>query len=475
MVSSWKLDILEMAFTTGILNSVRTLSMKLLDQNGLTMLKPFEIIHSWESIEDKNPLLQWTAASIRINSYACNLTYNTNNESKSSHEASNLAMYPLALWFARSWWRLLHETGHIWAVRQKSPYWRLAHELHSAGEGYVWPDITFVSDGSYMSIIAKKTHYSPDISSINYLNEGVSNVPLQDFIDEAAKCIGNVFDRIESSSLVNISLELRAHWDAIREEMSDPEAAQYRKLEAMLGFNPDEADELFMENFIYKSEKLGTGVAEELASATGSGSSQTIIADIESISRRSGITGKFDLPAIPDKILQPPNKPWEIGRQLAIEVRNHCGQTESKISNAMLTELMGVQSSEFKKDTGDPPVSIGIVDKDNDTCQLLFRGHSNLSRRFQASRFIADRLISNKDNLWLPVTTAATNRQKIQRAFAGEFLCPFDQLLSFLDGQYDDDAIFEAAEYFEVNDSVPKTHLVNQGLLTPEILSAVNM
>lgn len=437
-------------------------------------LKPFEIRHSWESVADKDPLLHWTSASIAINSYNCNLTCNVNNDSKSIHEASSLAMYPLALWFARSWWRLLYETGPVRATRQQNPYWRLAHELHSAGEGYVWPDLTFVSDGKYISIVAKKTHYSLDISSINYINEGISNVPLPDFIDEIAKCIDTVFDRIESSSsFKNVTTELHTHWESIREEMDDPKATQYRKLEAMLGFNPDEADELFMKEFIHKGESLGTGVAEELASASNNNPTKTIISDIENIPENVGIKGKFNFPSLSDKTLGTVHKPWEIGCQLAIEMRNYCGgQTGSKISDEVLTELMGIQRSDLYNDTGRPALAVGIVNKEDDRCRLLFRGQSNLSRRFQISRLIADRLISNRDNVWLPVTKAATARQKIQRAFAGEFLCPFEHLLSFLDGQYDDDAISEAAKHFEVNESVPQTHLVNHGILEPETLFA---
>lgn len=435
-------------------------------------MKSFEILHSWDLIEDKDPLLQWTAASIAIKAYDCNLTRNLNNESISIHETANLAMYPLALWFARSWWRLLYETGPIWAARRQNPYWRLAHELHSAGEGYLWPDITFISDGSDITIIAKKTNYSHDISSINYINDCVSSVPLRDFIDELVKCINNVFDRIGSSPLQGADTELNTHWAAICEEMNDAGTTQYRKLEAMLGYNPDEADETFMEDFIGKSTSLGTGIAEELASATNNTSSKSIIADIESASRHMGIDGKFDLPDIcGNKIFKMASKPWEVGRQLAVEVRNYCGQTESKISNDVLAGLVGVNAGNLLKDTGSSPLPVGIIDNDDDTCRLLFRGTSSLSRRFQVSRLIADKLISNRDNKWLPVTKTATRRQKIQRAFAGEFLCPFDQLSSFLDGQYDDDAIVEAADYFEVNESVPITQLVNHGVLPPEILS----
>jgi Zn-dependent peptidase ImmA (M78 family) len=84
---------------------------------------------------------------------------------------------------------------------------------------------------------------------------------------------------------------------------------------------------------------------------------------------------------------------------------------------------------------------------------------------------LADKLIANNDNQLLPVTKSATARQKIQRAFAGELLCPSDELLAFLDEDYDNDTIAEAADYFDVQESVPRTHLVNREILSPEALA----
>jgi hypothetical protein len=380
-------------------------------------------------------------------------------------------MYPLVLWFAHSWWRLLYETNDSLFTRQKNPHWRLAHELKNAGEGYVWPDIDFVPDGVSMQITSKKTNYKSDMSSINYINECSTNVPLKEFQDEIVRCIDNVFDRMETSGIEIANNELNIHWTAIREEMSDHEAAQYRKIEAMLGYNPDEADTLAIENFLSKTKPWGTGIAEELASAANAYNIDIVNNIHEKMNDvHSGLKGKFNLLAmnINKKIIVNDfSKPWEIGRDFAIELRNNCGESDKVIRDHFLSDLMGISSGDLFNDTDHVSFPIGIVKQDQ-SVKFFFRGKLRFSRRFQASRIIADKLISDQDNVLLPVSNAGTWRQKFQRAFAGEFLCPSDNLLEFLNGRYDEDSISDAAEYFEVNESVPRTHLINRKILSAD-------
>jgi Zn-dependent peptidase ImmA (M78 family) len=71
---------------------------------------------------------------------------------------------------------------------------------------------------------------------------------------------------------------------------------------------------------------------------------------------------------------------------------------------------------------------------------------------------------------WLPVTDIATARQKMQRAFAAEFLCPIDTLLEHLGGDYSQDRMEEVAAHFEVSGLAVHTHLVNNGILSRDSL-----
>jgi Zn-dependent peptidase ImmA (M78 family) len=78
--------------------------------------------------------------------------------------------------------------------------------------------------------------------------------------------------------------------------------------------------------------------------------------------------------------------------------------------------------------------------------------------------------MADSHDRWLPATDAKTARQKMQRAFAIEFLCPIQSLTAFLDGDFSSDATEEAAEHFGVSHTAVETHLVNNCLLSPEVL-----
>ena len=72
-------------------------------------------------------------------------------------------------------------------------------------------------------------------------------------------------------------------------------------------------------------------------------------------------------------------------------------------------------------------------------------------------------MLFRSENRWLASTDLGTSRQKYQRAFAAEFLCPLNALLSFLNGDFSSYAIEEAASKFEVSEQVVTNQLLNNG------------
>lgn len=95
------------------------------------------------------------------------------------------------------------------------------------------------------------------------------------------------------------------------------------------------------------------------------------------------------------------------------------------------------------------------------------------TRRFAASRLLGHWLdhAGETDRL-IPATEGKTADQQFQRAFAQEFLCPFNALMERLQTEYPaSDEIEEAADYFGVSQQVVRTTLVNKGELDREVLS----
>jgi len=79
---------------------------------------------------------------------------------------------------------------------------------------------------------------------------------------------------------------------------------------------------------------------------------------------------------------------------------------------------------------------------------------------------IADGLVAPDGERLLPATAAKTSRQKFQRSFAQEFLCPSKALLERLGSSPpEDEDIENAAQYFEVSPLLVRSKLANEGIL----------
>jgi Zn-dependent peptidase ImmA (M78 family) len=74
----------------------------------------------------------------------------------------------------------------------------------------------------------------------------------------------------------------------------------------------------------------------------------------------------------------------------------------------------------------------------------------------------------------IPVAEAKTAQQQFQRAFAQEFLCPYDALVNRLQTERPTpEDIEEAAEHFGVSPLLIKTTLVNHGEMDRDSLKWV--
>lgn len=144
------------------------------------------------------------------------------------------------------------------------------------------------------------------------------------------------------------------------------------------------------------------------------------------------------------------------------------------MTNEELSEIFGIRLHNQPHDVRDGsrrlPFHAGLRQNGSSDNLLvsLDQRHIN-SRRFTPARLAADCLDAQGNEQMLPTTRASTGRQKFQRAFAQEFLCPTEELKDFLEGTpMSGDDINEAAAYFEVSPLTIKTTLVNKGYLDRE-------
>jgi hypothetical protein len=378
----------------------------------------------------------------------------------------------LATWFAANWWRLRWEPC-LWGTDAD---WRMAHNIAAAGGGYVWPDAIFASDGDYVEIASSDKIKDAVFEPIRYINHVSGRITATEFEQRVDGFIQGVLSRLESLGLKEEGLP--GLWAEVLAERSEPKATERRKLEAMAGFDPDGAPDELLAQLFRNQDILGKYAIEEVT-AEARHATADVLKPIREIGGSNGApqTGGFRV-AIPDlKVSQSgsdvDDQPWQRAAKLARLARRQWGFGNGPIKNKALAELLGVASKTLT-DTSVVPTKIPFALRSGNkrTLDIFFNKPLSTTRRFTISRIIGDHLNFTDREWLLPATYAKTSRQKFQRAFAQEFLCPIDALLDRIQSEEpNEDAISDAATHFHVSPLMVRTTLVNHHELDREALT----
>jgi hypothetical protein len=379
----------------------------------------------------------------------------------------------LANWFVANWWRLRWEPAPPnW---REDTDWRLAHCLAAAGGGYVWPNAVFASDGDSMEIAAKPKSKGARFEPVRYINDVHARITAAEYEQKVDSFIEGVLSRMQTLRLQDECLP--SLWAEIQKERSDAELSQQRKLEAMAGFDPDQAPPELIENLLEDQGNFGKSALAEVAAEArhASGDALKVIRELGR-PRSKPKTGGFRVrvPQLPiPSIADDDARPWQKAASLARLARSNWGFGKKPIGNRALAELLSAKATVFSDNsTVATPMPLGIRTGTSRTFDIYFDRTSHTTRRFAASRLLGDFLYFSNQERLLPATHAKTARQKFQRSFAQEFLCPIDALLEKLQTtQPDEDDISEAAAHFHVSPLMVRTTLVNHGQLEREALT----
>lgn len=409
----------------------------------------------------------WTSATMQIHFGSENATRFEDAWSQSVQQGARVSAYPLALWLASSWWRIRWEPlpSRIRLAPDGVPAdanWRMSHELPAAGYGFIWPQLAFASDGEAVWVSCRR---SPALSSepVRYLSEFEAFVPAREFEQETDNFMDLVLRRLDSMG----QTELHTLWREVLAERADPAQSAARRIEARLGFDPDEAPVALVERFVGLAPQAGPGAADEIAPVcAGSHPTDTLDA-VVNLASRPGIPGRVSVQMEPI-IENGGMPPWQRARRLANAVRESLRLGTQPLDDEALAELLQIRSDHLNglaNSLPHAPIGLAVRTGDREELKLLFRKRNRPARRFEAARFIADCLSAEPRDRWLPVTDAATARQKLQRAFAAEFLCPIESLRAYLGDEFLPEAFEDAAEHFGISEIAVKSHLANHHLI----------
>jgi hypothetical protein len=389
--------------------------------------------------------------------------------SKSVRTQVRISAYPLALWFASSWWRLR------WEVKPSKGapplLWRMAHQMAAAESGFLWPDITFASDGENLEVVCHSSE--PELKEpVRYLSDFRTSVAAESFESTVDRFVSLVLARLDATGTPKS--QLRDLWDEILEERRDPTMSQYRRWEATLGFEPDEAPAALLDDVRRLGLEAGLDATRQIAYAGIGGDPTSFLQEVKRLSATEGIDGEVAVPPqLREELIASGTiraLPWERGRIAARQSRAAWSIPAGPVSNDGLAQLLQLPRSAFSGKTlirNGSPLGLAIRDDRHNGLKFMFRKSNETSRRFEAARFLADHLLAPPDDRWLPSTDAKTSRQKAQRAFAAEFLCPIDELKAFLGDNFSSESSEDAAERFQVSSLAVESQLANNGLIAP--------
>jgi Zn-dependent peptidase ImmA (M78 family) len=413
-------------------------------------------VKEWLTPADDPPELAATSGLLEIRAGRVVLTRNEDIWSRTVRDAVLVSVYPLAHWLAWNWWRLSFEP-----LPSSMPpiAWRLAHELGAADHGYVWPRVLFASDGETVQVYAEPL--ATPGQSVQYLSglEVPVSVPLAHFQTVLDSFLDEVVERLAATGLRHTALA--GLWEQLRSERSDPTLTECRRFEALLGIDREDCPEEILAELLRWRNRIGPSAIEELSTAIGL--KRDPVTEIASLEYAQGVNLA---PQVKPETVDRRSAPWVQGVEAARHLRAHLGIQEKPITDAELRALLGIGDHAKIDDVTDKRRPATVVRRIQNETVLLPRKHHPTARRFELARVLGEWLADDpNDPSWRISTDAFTARQKRQRAFAAEFLCPIDALIAYLDGDFSDDAILDAASHFAVSEQTVCSLLANNGYL----------
>jgi hypothetical protein len=139
------------------------------------------------------------------------------------------------------------------------------------------------------------------------------------------------------------------------------------------------------------------------------------------------------------------------------------------ISDEALADRLSLNVGKLKETSLDAPFSFGVRGSAGGKLGFLLNRPHKEGRRFDTARLIGDFIAFDRDERIIPATNTVTTRQKFQRAFAAEFLCPsmmIKEQYSDIDQRSIGKVVDEISNEYGVSEQVVVHHMENRQVLS---------
>ena len=430
----------------------------------------FKIDFAWIPRDFGDAVERLSLAGITIEAGGVTVTEVEDSEARTTRPEIYVSAVDLASWLVANWWRLR------WEADGDGLSWKMSHKVGAAGNGYLWPDVEFVSGGDTVRIRARPIRLG-STHSLRFLNEVDVHIPARNFEEGVRDFVEAVVSRVSSfgsrrADDLSGADDLSAAWRELGEAIRNPETSFGRIMEARMGLDAGEADPALLRRLHEAADSAGHGAMGELAASSGSRALADFEVLWEIVRDRSQSLSLEISPNMRSAVAQAAEenwKPWRQGVSVAALARREWSCGTGPVRTESLAELCSVPARWItdSSDEARVPIPAGFRNiEGNGVLKAALKKRHPTGRRFALARIIGDHLVAGEGEDLLPVTNADTDRQRFQRAFAREFLCPFDALRDYLGNRIPDDEFMEdAALRFDVSPVLVRNALVDHGVV----------
>lgn len=395
----------------------------------------------WESAPGvRAPELRATWARLRITVGDDTATLVKERETPGQvRESIDVAAYPLAEWLALNWWSVearSHLPGHE------------GLNLAGVGDGFPWPALTLRSDRQQMWI--KATPRNDEELRVRMLGSVNAVLNGDDVRRSLSRFIDTTVRRLDESGVTGTLLQ--DEWSAI--QRADDDERQFAIVAASWGFDPYDIDDEVAQVLLSAGESLQDDfLLSDLARAVP-------FSSLESAERWMHDALRHELPASPPRHRHLPaiepllnvsgTAPWREGYRRARSLRQELGL--SLTHRVVVEDFVSLSSV-----SAPPPGNVEALARiDGDTIGAIVGPGIEAQAprgRFIGARTLARRITDPRTRSSL-LTRGARYTDKLERAFAAEFLAPAEGLREVLQGDFSEQSQSQAAKTFGVSELV---------------------